>query len=293
MKTNVQSLKDLYVKLGGSLTDTYSDIAGGIAVSGYSVISDVIEACAKKAVPAELPSVTDADDGDVLAVTDGTWAKAELSVDTDVLVVRCNVTYNYDTNLYDVSDFTHSKAEILAANASGKAVMLHAVITGIQNHVRVYEMPLTDHDSVKVVFSTQGATSFSNELERYAAVTLYTDEYITYSEFAINPRHPIEIYYYPGTWSKNNGAIEVTTDDGCTELHTFGAGKMVVIVDKNNDRSKLILLSSALNENNSYSFCGIASYIDVTTGTATTCIKMIAENVSADAQSVVFTEANA
>ena len=57
MTTNVDALKVLYVKLGGSLTDTYSDIANGIAVGGYDLIVDCISACAKKA-PTEIPSQT-------------------------------------------------------------------------------------------------------------------------------------------------------------------------------------------------------------------------------------------
>ena len=48
MKTNVESLKALYLKLGGALTDTYTDIAGGIPVGEYDLISDCILACAKK-----------------------------------------------------------------------------------------------------------------------------------------------------------------------------------------------------------------------------------------------------
>ena len=56
MITNVDALKVLYVKLGGSLTDTYSDIANGIAVGGYDLIADCISACAKKAPT--VPTVT-------------------------------------------------------------------------------------------------------------------------------------------------------------------------------------------------------------------------------------------
>ena len=43
----IQSLKELYVKLGGQLTDTYSGIAGGIPVSDYTVIPDMIEAVSR------------------------------------------------------------------------------------------------------------------------------------------------------------------------------------------------------------------------------------------------------
>lgn len=44
MNTNIQALQELYVKLGGSLTDTYDDIADGAPVSDYTVIPDMIAA---------------------------------------------------------------------------------------------------------------------------------------------------------------------------------------------------------------------------------------------------------
>ena len=79
MKT-VEALKSLYVAFGGALTDTYEDIADGAAVSNYVVIPDVISAIAKKAPSAgvELPKVTASDNGKVLTVVSGKWAKAEL-----------------------------------------------------------------------------------------------------------------------------------------------------------------------------------------------------------------------
>ena len=49
MTTNVKALQALYVQLGGSLTDTYADIADGIPVGEMSLIPDMIEAVAKKA----------------------------------------------------------------------------------------------------------------------------------------------------------------------------------------------------------------------------------------------------
>ena len=71
---NVAALKNLYVAMGGKLTDTYSTIAGGIAVSNYAFIADVINAIAQIASPAELPSVTQSDAGAVLMVgEDGKW----------------------------------------------------------------------------------------------------------------------------------------------------------------------------------------------------------------------------
>lgn len=80
MNTTVEALKNAYVALGGELTDTYEDIAGGIPVSDYVVIPDVINTISKKLSTviesiseAELPSVTTDDNGKVLKVVDGAW----------------------------------------------------------------------------------------------------------------------------------------------------------------------------------------------------------------------------
>jgi len=50
MKTTVQALQDVYVKLGGELTDTYPAIADGAEVGDYTTIPDVVEAIAQIAV---------------------------------------------------------------------------------------------------------------------------------------------------------------------------------------------------------------------------------------------------
>lgn len=77
MNTTVKSLQDVYVALGGSLTDTYEDIDGGVAVSDYTTIPDVIEAISQLAGKTlELPKTTSADAGSLLVVNeDGDWDK--------------------------------------------------------------------------------------------------------------------------------------------------------------------------------------------------------------------------
>ena len=47
MDTTVVALQNLYVAKGGELTDTYEDIAGGIPVSDYVTIPDMINALAE------------------------------------------------------------------------------------------------------------------------------------------------------------------------------------------------------------------------------------------------------
>lgn len=77
--TTVEALKGLYTALGGELTDTYSGIAGGVAVNDYVLIPDCIQAITQKASTAgvELPAVTASDNGKVLKVVDGEWAVGE------------------------------------------------------------------------------------------------------------------------------------------------------------------------------------------------------------------------
>lgn len=75
---NVQALKTLYVALGGSLTDTHSDINGGSTVGNYTLISDVILAIAKKAAVIEgLPAVTTTENGKIMKVVEGEWSLAD------------------------------------------------------------------------------------------------------------------------------------------------------------------------------------------------------------------------
>lgn len=74
----VSELKELYKELGGSLTDTYEDIADGAAVGNYNVIPDCIAALAKIAGSTiELPAVSAADNGNILKVVAGKWAKGQ------------------------------------------------------------------------------------------------------------------------------------------------------------------------------------------------------------------------
>ena len=88
MDTIVKALQALYVAIGGKLTDTYSDIAGGVAVSEYVTIPDVINALAKIAVPAELPSVAKTDEGKVLIVdSNGKWSVGNVPAELPAVTV--------------------------------------------------------------------------------------------------------------------------------------------------------------------------------------------------------------
>lgn len=80
MDNNMIALQNLYVALGGSLTDTYNNIANGVPVSDYVLKPDIINAIASHIASggaAELPAVTAEDNDKVLKVVDGAWAVAE------------------------------------------------------------------------------------------------------------------------------------------------------------------------------------------------------------------------
>ena len=70
MDKTVDALKALYVALGGTAAD----------VANVSLIPDMILAIATIAASAgiELPAVTTSDNGDVLTVVSGKWAKADV-----------------------------------------------------------------------------------------------------------------------------------------------------------------------------------------------------------------------
>jgi len=81
MDNTIQALQNLYVALGGALTDTYENIADGAPVANLVIIPDMINAIASvagniatSAKTSELPAVTAADNGKVLKVADGAWS---------------------------------------------------------------------------------------------------------------------------------------------------------------------------------------------------------------------------
>ena len=66
--TNVEALKKVYVALGGDADDF-------TATTNPEAI-DLIASVVTAALAPELPAVTSEDNGDILKVVDGVWAKA-------------------------------------------------------------------------------------------------------------------------------------------------------------------------------------------------------------------------
>ena len=80
--TVVDALKNLYVALGGTASD----------VANISTNADMINAIATVAASAgiELPAVTSSDNGDVLTVVSGKWAKADVPTELPAVTADDN-----------------------------------------------------------------------------------------------------------------------------------------------------------------------------------------------------------
>lgn len=150
MNTTVQALQALYVKLGGSLTDTYDNIADGATVADYATIPDMVDAIAEVAesgggsslpsvsatdngdvltvvdgawskapVPAELPETTSSDNGDILKVVNGEWEKAANSATSGMIVTftASGGTYSADKTLSEITEAWTSTKNVIGYNS--------------------------------------------------------------------------------------------------------------------------------------------------------------------------------
>ena len=115
MSPIITALKALYVALGGSLTDHYSDIADNAPVSAMVLTPDLVRALSKLEIGGGggLPEVTDADNGDVLTVVNGAWAKAAASGGA---IYAHNLAIAYETD--DATENGRFGATILSSSST-------------------------------------------------------------------------------------------------------------------------------------------------------------------------------
>lgn len=153
MNTTVQALQALYVKLGGSLTDTYDNIADGATVADYATIPDMVDAIAQISKAENLiNSVSNDDNGKVLTVVDGAAEFAEPETNTFV------VTYTTDEH-GDIS-CDKTAAEIYAAYESGKTITAQ----------------LKDMETVNVMHLLSIASISGQNVIRFSALGEFGDE---------------------------------------------------------------------------------------------------------------------
>lgn len=105
MVQTVDALKELYVSLGGELTDTYAGIAGGATVGNYVTIPDCIQAVTKKAEAsggAEIFTVTISVQGEGDPTADKTYQEIVAAVNAGNIVYlnwdnRSSGGYNFNS----------------------------------------------------------------------------------------------------------------------------------------------------------------------------------------------------
>ena len=135
MRTTVDELKTLYVKMGGSIED----------VAHLQTDAELIDKIEDIAGQKELPSVTTDDNGKILAVAEGTWGKATMP-----------------TELPSVTTDDNGKILAVAEGIWGKATI-------------PTELPsVTASDNGKVLGVTNGAWGSVTKSKIYTCSTIYS-----------------------------------------------------------------------------------------------------------------------
>lgn len=180
---NVVALQGLYVALGGDAAD----------VANITTIAEMLTALSTVAAAAasELPVVTDTDNGDVLTVVEGKWAKAAAPVElpavtaddnNDVLTVVEGVwakaTPASGIEYFDVTftpgstgssgtsgTFDKTKGEILNAHRNGKLIRVNFV---------------GSNDTTLLIFAGTWGASASSADQHMTFASFSSDEYGVY-----------------------------------------------------------------------------------------------------------------
>lgn len=150
--TIVKALKSLYVKLGGSLTDTYDDIADGASVSNYSVTSDMIEAISKvDRNECVFVTIRKSENDEEWELIDGDFnsAKSALLNSTPV-IFRAELVNAFGTSVYTSANVTYSVApDIVVALAE-------TFVTGVTPPTK-YTLAITlNNDNTLTVVEVSG-----------------------------------------------------------------------------------------------------------------------------------------
>ena len=149
--TNVKSLLEMYVKMGGSLTDTYSDIAGGVPVGQYSTISDAVLACSKKYSAGGGGGA----EKFVVTITDNSGVTSNKTV-AEILAAKAagnDVVANVYIGMLDVTAEIPLIYAFAAPEGQGHAVVFSASVPGLEASIgefiyTVYGLAATGSDDV-------------------------------------------------------------------------------------------------------------------------------------------------
>ncbi len=194
MNTTVDELKALYVELGGSAADvvdivTIPDMIAELAnVAGSTIELPAVSASdngdvltvvsgkwAKADIPAELPAVTAADNGKVLGVANGAWGA--VNVPSDVVVIHGDAgnnisgsspTHPYKNVVFTIDESNHQSLISGAITAKKPVILVIRYGSGYQQ-----QLQLCDYNSSGYAFCGHSMGGYSNDLITWKAMVSY------------------------------------------------------------------------------------------------------------------------
>lgn len=238
--TNVKSLLEMYVKMGGSLTDTYSDIAGGIPVGQYSLISDAVLACSKKYSSGggayTLPTASASTKG-------GVKIGSGLSMDGEVLSATGGAE-KFVVNITDNAGVTSDKtiAEIVSAKEAGKDVVANVYnnVFGVTAEIPlIYALAAPGGQGYVVMFSAPvpslGASIGENIYTVYGLVETGSDDVWNSDRVAVGGSTNAPLIVTMTEDEQNSGTYvgDKTFADART-AHAQGRNVVIVLGDSSN-----------------------------------------------------------
>ena len=165
--TTVDALKDVYTELGGSAA----------TVASMQTDAEVIEALsALVGSTIELPAVTSDDNGDVLTVVEGAWAKATPSAGTNTVIFNATALA-LDPNSKITLGNSKTVKDIKGAVATGASVLVRTVFNSNAYYFRAHGncltlLQFTSNTLVAVAANIGNLTDSATEITINKAVVL-------------------------------------------------------------------------------------------------------------------------
>ena len=124
--TKVEALKAVYTAMGGELTDTYENIADGLPVNSYVVVSNVIEAISEITSPPSkgetIKVITTTNEGNTITFVDETQQSIYQAVSNgEIVIVKASATIpSSGTRMgnYICSTYNGSEASFICVDRS-------------------------------------------------------------------------------------------------------------------------------------------------------------------------------
>ena len=144
--TNISALKNLYTSLGGSLTDSYDDIADGAKVGDYSQIADGICACAKVSNSATNTRFTGV--CDTTTTSSGSWTHCALNCEYSQIADALNSGKHVDITMTDKNPIAEGLTYVFTISLwDNNGLLMHCIWggQGIGNAI-CYAAQVTDEN---------------------------------------------------------------------------------------------------------------------------------------------------